>query len=275
MKITASKRDDIIRRRDEYDAEVKRRREKHDREWLEYSQAQEVVFDVIRDEILSMLKPFTALQFDVRVNTRWGDLLEARVDCNERNKFDENSALSWSYTATMDKTGEVKKETGSWSGLKACTDAQMTSLRQTLGALESLNRIDWATVLSKELPQYSDYVTKEERMEPRPDFETELMEAEIEDAIGKPIFIAGEATGEGSQWRPGVDLYYLIHRESPKQYIVSEVPRAYVERTIKSEGFDAAVAEYSRDSYRRRMSKASLFRSLDRPIEMLDSSTNL
>lgn len=273
MKITASRRDDIIRRRDEYDAEAKRRREKHDREWLDYSQAQAVVFDVIRDEIFSMLKPFTALQFDVRVNTSWGGFLEARVDCNERNKFDENSALSWSYTATMNKTGEVKKETGSWSGLKACTDAQMASLRQTLGALEALNRIDWVSVLSKELPKYSDYVTQEERMEPRPNFEQELLEAEIEELIGKPVFVAGKTVGEGGYWRPGVDVYYIIHRETPKQYIVSEMPRYYVENDIKENGFDDTFVKYSTNQ--RRMTKASMFNAIDRPIKILDRSTSL
>lgn len=222
MKITASRKDDILKRKAEYDAKMQAYSKEHDRRWRNYRQAQYAVSDPIAAQIQNMLKRFTALQFDVIVDEgrSWGrykDSVEVKVRCNENNQFDENSALSWSWEAKVNRDGEVEKESSSWSGLKACTAEQLRSLEQTLQALKLLNGIDWNVVLNVDMPDYDDYFRDMPEEPKREDFSEELKEAELEDLIGKNALVE-VYNWESSPFR-GNSVYLQILKETPSQYV--------------------------------------------------------
>jgi hypothetical protein len=119
----------------------------------------------------------------------------------------------------LDAEGNVVKETGSWSGLKATNAQQLESLRQTLGALEYLNSINWVDLLDRALPNWGDYVhTSVPDRRDRPNFEQQLMEADLEELVGADKAVKVE-NWESSGYR-GEYVWVQLITESPAQYTV-------------------------------------------------------
>lgn len=223
MKITSSKRDDILKRKAEYDADVSERLTRLKDQKQQYYKAEHDITSVVEEDIKSRLTAYRALQFDVDVTRGRYDnhnSLRVRVQCNEDNKFDDDVALSWRYEVNLSKDGEVQKESSSWSGLKATTESQLESLRQTLEALKYLNSVDWAIVLNKDLPDPEEYITERDPRydTDKPDFKQELFEADIEEAISTGNLVKGY----GYKYFRG-DAWYQIIGETPKQYKVVEL----------------------------------------------------
>lgn len=270
MKITCNRRDDIIKRRDEYEADYNARKQKHDEQYEQYRRAEYDVLHLVEEEVGAQLASFRSLQFDIRANRgRWGSGgMSIYILCNENTKFSDDVALAWRYEVELDKAGDVTKESSSWSGLKATTEAQMQSLIETVEALKYLNSVDWATVLNKELPKYDDYVTEHEpsRRE-RPNFERELFEADLAEAVGTDAIVKGKA-GPSSGYRQGVTIYYMIHKETPAQYAVSEYWGGQVDETLANEGKEAAI-NLVKNGYQYRIKKETLEQLISSPIEII------
>ncbi len=222
MKITSGKRDDILRERDEWRAQKAEHDRRHAEEENAFREAEYAVTDPVKEYLMNELTHYYVLSFDVNVDRAWSwgnhRGLEVTIRCNENNKFDDDSALSWRLEVKMDKDGNVVKETGSWSGLKATTPAQLKSLRQSVQALEWLNDLDWVSIIDKDMPSYDDYF-KEPHMENREgEFSKRLQEAELEDFIGKDIYFLSSNFESSGFW--GRYVYVRIHRETPAQYVV-------------------------------------------------------
>lgn len=268
MKITCSKRDEILKQKKDWEAERDAALDKRREETQAFNKAQRAVTDPIKEDLEHMLSNYRALKFNVIVNTTFDDALAVTVQCNENNKFDEDVALSWNYKAVMSKDGQVQKETSSWSGLKATTEAQMQSLTETLEALKYLNSIDWAMLLNKDLPNYKDYDKTDTSKYYRdvPNFNHMLLEADIEDLIGKDILISGSASVD-EKGRKSDKSYYMILRQTPSQYEVISIP-GYV---INDERTDIReVVEKNKGKYSYRIKKSKLFDLIDQPIETLE-----
>lgn len=272
MKITASRRDDILKQRDEYDAEQKRRRARREKDASNYRHARHDIMEPIADAIKDKLKQFNLLDFEVDVSESYGVGLEARIRCNEYRVNDESSALSWSYTCVYDtENDEVKRESNSWSGLSACTAEQIASLRQTVSAIELLSNLDWKSLLNVALPDFSDFDSTPEGEEPlgnRPDFESQLIEADLEDAIGKPVLVVGEAF-DGGNYRPGVPVYYRMLKASPKQYVVTMVYKGTIDEMIEQGASWEEVLAKADSFYEYRVSKEKLHRWVDNPVQIV------
>ena len=160
------------------------------------------------------------------------------------------------------KEGNVLKESGSWSGLKACTEEQLASLQQSVDALVTLNGVDWAMLLDKAMPDADEYFTRDPNEQPlgqRPNFREQLIEAAVEECVGQDILVRGVA-GEGSRYRTGADLYYLITGHSPKQYQVKEQIGSWVDDWIQSgkKTFEQVIEEM-KGYYGYRVTKAKFF----------------
>ena len=249
MKITATRKEDILRRKVEYqakkaayDADQAERRRK-------YRDAEDAVLDPVRDFLYNELAQFDLLEFqlDVRGNHRaWRSNdpgLEVSVRCNDRNHVDDNSALSWNYDCHIDEdSGEVKKESGSWSGLKATTAAQLDSLKQTVAALELLNSLDWYEILHKEMPQYRDYFEGGLEKPEHENFDQELKEAEIEEAIGQNVLI--KVGGIAEYGRTPVWARFI--KETPTQYQV-EIIDDWTKKRLEESGELKPGAGYTRN----------------------------
>lgn len=271
MKITCNRRDDILKRKAEYEADYNSRKARHDEQQDAYYRAERDVAELVESEVRSRLDAFRALQFDIRADRgRWGSGgMMIRIQCNENNKFDDDVALSWSYNVEMGKEGNVTKESSSWSGLKATTEAQMESLVQTVEALKYLNSVDWSVVLNKQMPKYKDYVTESDPQydKDKPNFERELFEADLEEAIGANAIVKGKA-GEPSGFRNGIEIYYMIHKETPAQYAVSEALGYRVDAIIAEQGKEAGIASV-RDGYQYRIKKDKFAELVSNPIQII------
>lgn len=229
MKITANKRDDIIRRRDEFDADRKARDAKYEQQLSNYRRAAGDVFAGIKEKILAELSGFKTLELNVLVDNYFGEGIQVRIQSNEYGKH-ADAALRWTWSGHINTDGEVVKETNSWSGLSACTAAQLDSLQESVDALRIINNMDWETILKTPTPKVDEYVEYDpERRKQRPNFERELIEADIEECIGQPVLVRGVA-GETSGYRTGADVYYHIEGQSPKQYTVSEIHPSQYDR---------------------------------------------
>lgn len=259
MKVYSSKRDDIIKRRDEYDAEYQRRQSEYDAQRSDYRKANLAVQQSIISQINDGLSKFK-LQFDVNIVEDFNDdydgpVYKVIVKCNEAEKFSVTSALSWTYEVKVSDDGEVIKETNSWSGLKATTREQLDSLQETLKALEYLNDLDWNKILSAKHPKYADYITVQQPDRgDRPNFEQELVEAEIEEAVGRDVMFKGKLEGGG-----GI-VWYVFLKETPKQYTVAIIPN------YRLSDYDPAelITEYKK--WPTRMNKNKLYSLLDKPL---------
>lgn len=240
MKITASKRDDIIRRRDEFDAESRAQQERYEAQYSSYRKDLRASYKAISDEVIAQIPNAEMLGIEVRVDQRWDETLEIRIESHEARRGDENTALRWDWQVYLDKDGAIKKESNSWSGLAACTEAQLDSLQATVDALRVINNLDWPTILRTAVPKYDKYITENPYNRPaRPNFEMELFEAAIEEVVGQDILVAGVA-GEGSGYRIGAKVYFLIRKETPKQYVVSEIYRQYADDLHQQQGLSVS-----------------------------------
>lgn len=193
-----------------------RNKEKSDQMWAKYREDERAILLPIKNTIESILSKFNLLSFDVRVEFNYGSLAEVRVRCNEDKKFSEDSALSWDYSALFNpKTGEVKKESGSWSGLKATTSAQLDSLRQTVEALEALNSVNYSELLNVKALNYDDYSYEQEDETPEYDYDTELASQQIRELIGKGKAI--RIKNFNGDRRGASDLFLVPLKETPKK----------------------------------------------------------
>lgn len=220
MKIYSSRYEDLKKERDAWDENAAQSKKRYEEQKSSYRKAMHAVIDPIKEQIEVGLSKFNLLDFQVTVKPTLSrdDSLEIRVFCNQNRLFDETSALSWDYSALV-SDGEVKSESGSYSGLTATTPESLASLKQTVEALSYLNAQDWVSILEKELPNYDEYIT-EEVPGNRPDFESQIKEEELRSYIGQDIAFKGKPIEKLGMATRNQDFWYIIKRETPKKYNV-------------------------------------------------------
>lgn len=267
MKITSAKRDDILKRKSEYDADRASRQSKYDKQYEAFRDEDRSRQSKIIDDIRGAIG-YTSLNLDIDVRSMFSDNYEVAVS-DESDKFNPDKALSWSWKVTLDKNGEVKKESSSWSGLQAVTAKNLSNLKEIVRVIEILNKIDFKMLLEEVTPpNYEDYVTeKNPKYETAPDFDRELMEADVEDTIGNRKGILGT----GSKFYRG-DVYHFIMRETPSSYTIWDIPAYYVETNDGS--LSDLFEKYSdrRNEYKYNMRKDKFFETIKNPINIVDFS---
>lgn len=235
MKITANRKDDILRRRQEWDDNYNRLNKQNEDEIERYHQAQQDAFKPVEEFLTNLLSKYNLLQ--IRVDVEAGMFgqrgIRVRLNCDEHRKFQDKVSLSWSYDAYLDKDGEVKRETSSWSGMNAVTSDQLDHLTQCLDCLRTLASLDWRNILDRQMPDWKDYVvTKVPSRNDRPNFEQELTDAELEDVIGKNKLVEVSPFTSSyfydNRFRRNSNVFIQIIRDSGSQYTIKEVPAAAV-----------------------------------------------
>lgn len=229
MKIYSSRADDIRRQKAEYDEKLQNYKEKDQQAYESFHRAERSVTEPIETYVKNELSSFNLLDFDVwATGSRYGSQgVEVNVRCNDSRVHDNTSALSWNWRIWVTRDGELKKESGSWSGLQACTREQLDSLHQTVQALDVLNAIDWERVLKEaRMPEYSDFYTELPEKPAYRDFDKELADAELADLAGTDTFVHVTRIVDGNE-RTG---WFKINRETPSSFYGLWVPEYYADQ---------------------------------------------
>lgn len=265
MKITCTKRDDILKRKSEYEADRSSRQSKYDAQYRKYLEEEVRREEKIRNDVIGAIGE-TSLDLTVDVIRRFEHKYEIRVS-DEDDKFNGDKALSWDWKVYLDKNGDVKKESSSWSGMNAVTAKNLSNLKEIVRVLEILNNIDFKMLLEEiRPPRYQDYITENNpEYETAPDFDRELMEADIEDCIGTRKGILGT----GSKFYRG-NVYHFIQRETPSSYNMWDIPAYYVEKNDGS--LSDLFEKYNDAGYNYNMRKDKFFETIEKPIKIVDFS---
>lgn len=264
MKITCTKRDDILKRKQEYEADRSQRQARYDAQYEEFQKEYYSRKESIEDAVKQQLGD-TGLDLSVSVRYASWNSKSYQVDISdEDDKFNPDKALSWSWKVYLTKEGEVTKESSSWSGLNAVSKKNLDNLKQILSVLEKLNSIDWKSVLSVKPPKHDDYITETDPEWDRdvPDFDKELLEADIEELIGTN---QGVLRDSGSKYYRG-NVYSVIVKQSGSQFTVADVPEFTVENNRPVD----ISSKINGESYR--ISKDKFFQGLVEPLQIHDFS---
>lgn len=265
MKITCTKRDDILKRKSEYEADRASRQSKYDSQYKALLAEEGKREDKLRNDVIGAIGD-TSLNLEIDVRGRFEDTYEIRVS-DENDKFNEDKALSWDWKVYLDKNGDVKKESSSWSGMNAVTSKNISNLKEIVRVLEILNNIDFKMLLEEITPpNYQDYITdRNPKYETAPDFDRELMEADVEDCIGTRKGILGT----GSKFYRG-KVYHFIQRETPSSYNMWDIPAYYVEKNDIS--LSDLFEKYNDEGSNYNMRKDKFFETIETPIKIVDFS---
>lgn len=229
MRIYASRRDDILKRKADYEADFAKRKAQYDDQYDRYRNEVDIRADQLAEEVKHAI-PKTSLDIQVSVRQNFSFRDEPGYEIiisDEIDKFNPDKPLSWTWRVKLDGDGNIAKESSSWSGLQATTDIHIEKLKEIVEVLQALNRIDWQVVLNRITPpKYGDYVTMRDPSYDRdkPNFDQELLEADIEDIIGTNKGILSY----GSKYYRG-EVYRVIVKQTPAQFTVYDVPATQVE----------------------------------------------
>lgn len=251
MKITkvmaASRKEMLLQDRATYDAEMNKYKSQIDKAEEEYDMALWDQQKALEKQVSDMIGP-TSLELRIKADPyssfrAGGWAIDVEANQNER-KFSDDSALSWNWEIKIDNNGQIVKDSGSWSGLKAITPEQMSDLEESVRILKLLNSTDWDVILHSPLAKYSDFVSKDvqqeyqQRRKIRPDFEKEIQKAELEEAVGTNT--AFELT-QDQYYRGSISILLTgLTEKFLKGYIF---PTDWVNRYTKQEIIDKSYGE--------------------------------
>lgn len=250
MKITkvmaASRKEDLLNQRKQYDDEMNQYKARVDEAEAEYDETLWNQQKNLEKQISDMIGS-TTLQLNIKADpysSYRSNTWDIRIEANDRIKFDKNVALAWNWEVELNKDGEIIKDSGSWSGLKATSPEQIADLEESVRILKILNSIDWDVILHSPLAKYSDFVTEEltqpyqERKKNRPNFEADIQKAELEESVGTNT--AFELT-QDQYYRGSVSILLTgLTEKFLKGYIF---PTDWVDRYTKQEIIDKTYEE--------------------------------
>lgn len=268
MKITAGRRDDIIRQRDEYDARLSELENQYNEDTEAWRNASRMQEDALEAQVLNSIGR-TNLDLSVRVSTdytkvdgEYGYVYRFEVANGERN-YDR--PFRWSWSIRLDDNGEVLKESSSWSGLKATTTEDLDEIEESVRVLRILNTMDWDELLHTSMPNVEDYESRpglyseyNDMRRNRPNFDRDIKDAEIEDSIGKDVWL--KMSG-----RPETDYFYGNKRSTFWVKLLSASPKFVNAVIVRDEG---NTRFFLKENWNKeRISKDKLYPYIVTPVE--------
>lgn len=268
MKIYSSRLSDLKDRRANLQKEIEDNNDRWDKETEEYNKILLVQAEPARQAAVKIFDKYPMLNAEITAEYTFSDYIIVKIEVDSGSLHDPNSALSWRYTLKIDsETGELIRESNSWSGLDATTPESLESLQQTLSALKDLYNTDWKSILSVKRPEYGNFVTTNRRNFSRESssLDQEIFEAEIEEAVGKNIaFKVGSFAGSDYQsanrspFKTSSYHWVVFDRETPSQYYITE---------FSAPAGDSGEFERRSSRSSHRVKKSSVLNALIHPLE--------
>lgn len=225
MNIRASKVDDLRKEKQQWQMRHDARKQLYNDQEGQFSQArwdwQDNIADLVRKTFKSYIDKLPYLEINVDYSWRQIEVRFRYADYHGRDA--ENVSLRWSYDISLTESGQVKRETNSWSGFDAVTPEQVEDLMNSANFLKAIVDYDWAPLLQEaknSMPKPSQYIAvrdPDRDDEYRdPGYDRMIREAEIEEAItsGKWFKTIGNF---------GYDRWSYIVSQTPKFYEITSI----------------------------------------------------
>lgn len=212
---------DVRRDLEKADNDIRTKKAQYDEDYGNWRKAIYEVANSIKEEIAEDIGE-VSIPLEIRVEPGFMSHGYQVTIRNSDNPHDDQ-ALNWNWNASIDAHGEVKKESGSWSGLTAISAENIDNLKESVRVLEILNNMDFAKILSRAMPSDSDYLTHEyptnDDIQHKNALYAELFDSEMAEVMENGSWIKLK-DGQGKFYRR--DAYIRIISESPKMYKVAE-----------------------------------------------------
>ena len=239
MKVTCSRLSDLIEKRDQ----LINQRQQNDAiaqdENKKYWDAIQSVLAPAKQHIEQQLSKFNLIEFDVDLDYTDYNRTVKCVITNENHKFDNTIALAWTMRIMVDiSTGEVKKESNSWSGLKSCTTDQVEYLKQCVSAIEFINNLDWYKLLNRQYPNYDDYHTKFDHIDVH-QYDEDILKEQLKEYAEYHTLLAARSSASGKFFRYPA---YFVEKVTDNSVILRETldPKHEYRLITKEEAYSAA-----------------------------------
>lgn len=267
---------DRIRRREidqqaqKYNVERDAKKNEYDAQMGNYRRVVHNIEDNVRSNLEQVLPYSDLIDINVSRDYSWSSgepYLSVKISY-DLNKT-KNQSLAWSYSVGLDRDGNIKKESNSWSGLNAVTQEQLDDLEKSIEILKKLNIIDWESIVKTDVPSVKDYVTT--KTLPEKDFTFEQFNADLEDFVGQDvIFISKYLKSENFY---GSKYGYIIKRLTNKrvEYVPIYDP---IVRLKNNKDYTNYIKEQSQEGYTETMSKEKLLKALGNDYIIVDFNGN-
>ena len=267
---------DRIRRREidqqaqKYNAERDIKKNEYDAQMGNYRRVVHNIEDNVRSKLEQVLPYSDLIDINVSRDYNWSSgapYLRVKISY-DLNKT-KNQSLAWSYSVGLDKDDNVKKESGSWSGLNAVTQEQLDDLEKSIEILKKLNIIDWESIVKTDVPSVADYVTTETL--PEKDFTFEQFNADLEDFVGQDVIFISKYLKSENYY--GSRYGYIIKRLTNKrvEYVPIYDP---IVRLKNNKDYTNYIKEQSQEGYTETMSKEKLLKALGNDYIIVDFNGN-
>lgn len=194
---------------------------------------------------------------NIRVNSRYGSGYQVHID-NGDNPYKEGQALSWRVDVNLDRDGNVKFDTSSWSGLNATDASHIADLRRTVEILDTIQHMDWKFILDRVAPKWEDYVKTPEPEDPSKQFAIEDAMDRLSESIGQTILFRGLNPMKGKY----DSMWYKITSEGPSTYSAKYLSPFYVNDASSSE-----IERMLQNAKTTRFPKAEIGKYIKIPVE--------
>ena len=267
---------DRIRRREidqqaqKYNVERDAKKNEYDAQMGNYRRVVMDIEDNVRSNLEQVLPYSDLIDIKVSRDYDWSSgapYLSVKISY-DLNKT-KNQSLAWSYSVGLDRDGNIKKESNSWSGLNAVTQEQLDDLEKSIEILKKLNIIDWESIVKTDVPSVKDYVTT--KTLPEKDFTFEQFNADLEDFVGQDVIFISKYLKSENYY--GSRYGYIIKRLTNKrvEYVPIYDP---IVRLKNNKDYTNYIKEQSQEGYTETMSKEKLLKALGNDYTIIDFNGN-
>lgn len=193
----------------------------------------------------------------VRIDSYYREGYHVHID-NGDNPYKEGQALSWNVDVNLDPDGKVKFDTSSWSGLNATDDSHIADLRRTVEILDTIQHMDWKSILDRVGPKWEDYVKTPEPEDPSKQFAIEDAMDRLSESIGQTILFKGLNPMKGKY----DSMWYKITSEGPSTYSAKYLSPYYVNGASSS-----GIERMFQNAKTTRFPKAEISKYIKIPLE--------